>query len=134
MRGSRTRENHASRQRPSCALTLGVDDDPGALACARENLNGAGGLLRADATNLPLAVASIDEADPLMPIYPEAQFVVRVRATQVFPNCPRYIHRLALVERSRFVPRAECETPVPGWKRTEWARDVLPEGDPARTA
>ena len=38
---------------------------------------------------------------------------------------------MALVERSRFVPRAECTTPVPAWKRTEWARDVLPEGDPA---
>jgi uncharacterized protein len=76
-------------------------------------------------------VASIDESDELMAEYPEAQFVVRVKATQVFPNCPRYIHRMALVERSRFVPHAECETPVPEWKRTEWARDVLPAGDPA---
>jgi predicted pyridoxine 5'-phosphate oxidase superfamily flavin-nucleotide-binding protein len=76
-------------------------------------------------------VASVDGDDELMDLYPKAQFVVRVRATQVFPNCPRYIHRMALVERSRFVPRAECTTPVPAWKRTEWARDVLPEGDPA---
>src|SRR5215468_987559 len=37
-------------------------------------------------------VASIDEHDPLAAGYPEAQFVVRVRATQVYPNCPRYIH------------------------------------------
>jgi uncharacterized protein len=79
-------------------------------------------------------VASVDESDPLMADYPEAQFVVRVAATQVFPNCPRYIHRMALVERSRFVPHAECETPVPEWKRTEWASDVLPAGDPARDA
>jgi len=77
-------------------------------------------------------IASIDSKDALMESYPEAQFIVRVRATQVFPNCPRYIHRMALVERSRFVPRAECATPVPDWKRTEWARDVLPEEDPAR--
>jgi hypothetical protein len=77
-------------------------------------------------------VASIDPDDALMDDYPEAQFVVRVRATQVFPNCPRYIHRMALVERSRFVPRAECATPVPGWKRTGWAKDVLPAADPAR--
>jgi predicted pyridoxine 5'-phosphate oxidase superfamily flavin-nucleotide-binding protein len=77
-------------------------------------------------------VASIDAKDALMASYPEAQFIVRVRATEVFPNCPRYIHRMALVERSRFVPRAECATPVPDWKQTEWARDVLPEGDPAR--
>jgi uncharacterized protein len=77
-------------------------------------------------------IASIDEDDELMREYPEAQFVVRVRAEQVFPNCPRYIHHYRLVERSRFVPKAECETPVPQWKRQDWSRDVLPEGDPAR--
>ena len=77
-------------------------------------------------------VASIDECDPLMGDYDGAQFVVRVHATEVFPNSPRYIHRMELVERSAFVPRAECEVPVPGWKRTEWARDVLPADDPAR--
>jgi len=44
----------------------------------------------------------------------------------VFPNCPRYIHRYELVERSRFVPRPEQPTPVPDWKRADWAADVLP--------
>jgi uncharacterized protein len=76
-------------------------------------------------------IASIDERDPLRTAYPSAQLVVRVRATQVFPNCPRYIHRMELVERSRFLPRADREPPVPDWKRAEWARDVLPEGEPA---
>jgi predicted pyridoxine 5'-phosphate oxidase superfamily flavin-nucleotide-binding protein len=76
-------------------------------------------------------VASVDEADPLLPEYPEAQLVVRVSATEVFPNCPRYIHEYTLVKRSRFVPKAECETPVPQWKQSEWAHDVLPEHDPA---
>jgi predicted pyridoxine 5'-phosphate oxidase superfamily flavin-nucleotide-binding protein len=76
-------------------------------------------------------IASIDEHDELVPVYPGAQFVVRVRATQVFPNCPRYIHRMALVERSRFVPREREATPVPEWKRSSWACDVLPAGDPA---
>jgi predicted pyridoxine 5'-phosphate oxidase superfamily flavin-nucleotide-binding protein len=76
--------------------------------------------------------ASIDERDELIDAYPGAQFVVRVRASQVFPNCPRYIHRMELVERSRFVPRPGQETPVPDWKRTDWACDVLPEHDPAR--
>lgn len=77
-------------------------------------------------------VASVDEHDPLLASYPGAQLVVRVRATQVFPNCPRYIHRMALVERSRFVPDAAGEQPVPEWKRTSWACDVLPADDPAR--
>src|SRR5437879_4269478 len=77
-------------------------------------------------------IASVDEQDELLAHYPGAQFIVRVEASQVFPNCPRYIHRMALVERSRFVPRVSHETPIPDWKRSEWACDVLPEGDPAR--
>ena len=76
-------------------------------------------------------VASIDEHDPLMAEYPEAQFIVRVRAYEVFPNCPRYIHKYQLVERSRFVPHADCETPVPDWKRSPLAAGVLPASDPA---
>ncbi len=70
--------------------------------------------------------ASIDEDDELLERWPEAQFVVRVRAREVFPNCPRYIHRYELVERSRYLPRAGTEPPVPDWKRTTWASDVLP--------
>jgi uncharacterized protein len=75
--------------------------------------------------------ASVDENDPLRSEWAEAQFVVRVRATEVFPNCPRYIHEYRLVQRSRFVPKSECETPVPAWKTRDWSHDVLPEGDPA---
>jgi hypothetical protein len=76
--------------------------------------------------------ASVEPDDPLLARFPGAQFVVRVRAVEVFPNCPRYIHRMELVERSRFVPRPAEETPVPEWKRTDWARDALPADDPAR--
>ena len=78
--------------------------------------------------------ASIDENDELMEHYPEAQFVMRVRAREVFPNCPRYIHKYRLVERSRFLPKASCPTPVPDWKRSVWAKDVLAANDPARDA
>jgi len=76
--------------------------------------------------------AKIEPANSIEPIYPEAQFVVRVHVRQVFPNCPRYIHKMRLMERSQFVPRAAVATPVPAWKRTEWASDVLPAGDPAQ--
>ena len=76
--------------------------------------------------------ASIDVDDPLMADYPEAQFIVRVTARAVYPNCPRYIHRCTLVRRSRFVPREGCVTPVPDWKRSDWAFDALPRDDPAR--
>jgi hypothetical protein len=76
-------------------------------------------------------VATIDDDPGLVGSYVGAQFVVRVQVTQVFPNCPRYIHRMELVERSRFVPVEGVEAPVPDWKRTSWACDVLPAGDPA---
>ena len=76
-------------------------------------------------------IASVADADPLLVEFPEAQLIVRVSATEVFPNCPRYIHEYRLVRRSRFVPRAECRTPVPAWKTREWASDVLREEDPA---
>jgi uncharacterized protein len=77
-------------------------------------------------------IASIDPGDPLMTEYPEAQFIVRVCAREVFPNCPRYIHRYRLVERSRFVPKKGRATPVPAWKCADWSADALPAKDPAR--
>jgi predicted pyridoxine 5'-phosphate oxidase superfamily flavin-nucleotide-binding protein len=76
-------------------------------------------------------VASVAEGDELLAQFPEAQLVMRVEATEVFPNCPRYIHEYRLVQRSRFVPRDECRTPVPAWKTREWASDVLRHDDPA---
>ena len=78
--------------------------------------------------------ASINEHDELNDQYPTAQFIVRVRAAEVFPNCPRYIHRMAIVERSRFVPRSGRDTPVPDWKRSDWACDVLPQNATSRKA
>ena len=76
--------------------------------------------------------ATIDPNDPLMAEYPEAQFIVRVRAREVFPNCPRYIHRYQLVQRSRFVPKKGKATPVPSWKCADWSAAARPANDPAR--
>ncbi|HZO31586.1 MAG TPA: pyridoxamine 5'-phosphate oxidase family protein [Chloroflexota bacterium] len=76
--------------------------------------------------------ASIDPADPLLAEYPGAELIIRVQVREIFANCPRYIHRYQLVERSRYVPHANTETPIPDWKRSDWARDLLPARDPAR--
>jgi predicted pyridoxine 5'-phosphate oxidase superfamily flavin-nucleotide-binding protein len=78
-------------------------------------------------------VAQIAMSDPLLERYPEAQFMVRVEAKRIYPNCQRYIHKYQLVERSAFVPRDSQPTPIPGWKQTPWAKDVLPARDPARS-
>ncbi len=76
--------------------------------------------------------ASIDFDDPLRTEWPECQFVVRVRAEEVFPNCPRYVHKMDLVERSVFVPKEACETPDPDWK--DHFEDALPKEQQKRRA
>jgi uncharacterized protein len=74
-------------------------------------------------------VASIDLDDPLLAEYPEAQLIIRVKVREVFPNCPRYIHKMQPVEESAFIPRAQCETPAPPWKSLALVADVLPARD-----
>jgi predicted pyridoxine 5'-phosphate oxidase superfamily flavin-nucleotide-binding protein len=106
------------------------------LSCGNARMNPNVGMLFIDfETPRRLRVngtATLAPAASVTPLYPEAQFVVRVAVREVFPNCPRYIHRYQLVERSSFVPRTGARTPVPAWKKAEWARDALPENDPAR--
>jgi predicted pyridoxine 5'-phosphate oxidase superfamily flavin-nucleotide-binding protein len=58
-----------------------------------------------------------------------AVFVVEVKAERIFPNCPRYIHRMQLVEESVHTPRPDYTPPVPGWKTSEAFQDALPERD-----
>src|SRR2546430_4355948 len=57
----------------------------------------------------------------------EAQLVVRVSPTEVFRNCPLYIHEYQLVKRSRFVPKAQCETRVPPCKQSDVTHHQLAE-------
>ena len=70
--------------------------------------------------------ASISDPDPLLTEFPGAQLVVRVHAERIFPNCPRYIHQMQVVEHSVYVPRPGHEPPDPEWKRRDSFRDVLP--------
>ena len=74
-------------------------------------------------------VAELAFEHPLRRHHPDSQFMVVVKAHAIYPNCPRYVHRYELAERSRFVPREGVSTPTPDWKRSDWARDVLPSGD-----
>src|SRR5690348_387964 len=76
--------------------------------------------------------ASVDHDDPLLAEYAEAQLIVRVRVTEIFRNCPRYVHRYDKVQPSEFVPRAGGETPLAPWKRVADVQAVLPAKDRAR--
>ena len=71
-------------------------------------------------------VAEVRDDDPLLAEYPGATLIVRVTPRQIFPNCPRYIHRMQIVEPSVYVPRPEHTPPVPEWKTRDVYKDVLP--------
>jgi hypothetical protein len=75
-----------------------------------------------------LGTASVSEDDPLRSEFEGAQLMVRVRAERIFPNCPRYIHRMSVVEVSPYAPRPGYEPPVPGWKKQPAFQEVLPKG------
>jgi hypothetical protein len=76
----------------------------------------------------------VHEQDPLLAVYHEAQVVVRVRAGDLFVNCPRYVPTFEKIAASPYVPHPGRRTPVPDWKRKPVLRDVLPERDRRRLA
>jgi predicted pyridoxine 5'-phosphate oxidase superfamily flavin-nucleotide-binding protein len=73
--------------------------------------------------------ARVSADDPLCAQYPGAVFVIRVTATRIFPNCPRYIHKMRLIEHSVYTPQPEYTPPVPAWKTFDVFRDALPKRD-----
>jgi predicted pyridoxine 5'-phosphate oxidase superfamily flavin-nucleotide-binding protein len=79
-----------------------------------------------------LGRARVATDDPLLASFVGAQLIVRVHAERIFPNCPRYIHRMQVTERSPYVPREGHVPPIPKWKRFEMFSDVLAHDDPAR--
>ena len=75
--------------------------------------------------------ASVSADDPLLAQCIGAQLIVRVRAEAIFPNCPRYIHRMQIVEQSPYTPCTGVEAPIPRWKTFPEFNEVLPRGDAA---
>jgi uncharacterized protein len=77
-------------------------------------------------------IASVSDDDSLLSEYAEAQLIVRVTVTEIFRNCPRYVHHYKKIEPSKFVPRTTGETPIAPWKRVDDIQAVLPARDRAR--
>ena len=73
--------------------------------------------------------AQVLEDDPLRAEFTGSVFVVRIKAERIFPNCPRYLHRMQLVEHSAHAPRPDHTPPIPAWKSFEVFRDYLPARD-----
>jgi uncharacterized protein len=78
--------------------------------------------------------ASIALDHPLIGDYPGAEFLVRVAVEAIWVNCPRYIHPHQKLAQSKYVPQANREAPLPGWKRLDIVQDAIAPKDRERVA
>lgn len=69
--------------------------------------------------------AELVKSGPIMGMFKEAELVVRVAVSDVWMNCPRYVHRYQKVATSRYAPVETAETPLCEWKRIDGMQDVL---------
>jgi predicted pyridoxine 5'-phosphate oxidase superfamily flavin-nucleotide-binding protein len=70
--------------------------------------------------------AEVVADDPAMAVIPGAQLLVKVTPIDIFPNCPRYIPRMAIEESSAYAPAAGAEPLEPKWKAFPDFADVVP--------
>lgn len=68
---------------------------------------------------------------PMLASYPGAKAAVEVTIERVWQNCPRYVHRMQLVESSPYVPRTDGSAKLAMWKRIDIVQDVLTAADRA---
>jgi uncharacterized protein len=69
--------------------------------------------------------ARVSRDDPLLAHTVGAQLIVRVEASAIFPNCPRYIPKLELIEPSVYVPQPGQDPVEPVWKSFPDFKDVI---------
>jgi predicted pyridoxine 5'-phosphate oxidase superfamily flavin-nucleotide-binding protein len=69
--------------------------------------------------------ATISREDPLLARTVGAQLMVRVTARVIFPNCPRYVPDMRLIDPSIYAPRAGCDPPEPAWKEFDSFKDCI---------
>ena len=70
--------------------------------------------------------AEVVADDPAMATVPGAQLLVKVTPVDIFPNCPRYLPNMALVEASAYLPEPATPPVEPKWKTFEVFADVVP--------
>jgi predicted pyridoxine 5'-phosphate oxidase superfamily flavin-nucleotide-binding protein len=83
------------------------------------DMHGAGRRLRVNGE------ARVGRDDPLLGSTVGAQLMVRVKARAIFPNCPRYIPKLSLLEASPYTPTAGADPIEPAWKGFDDFKDVV---------
>lgn len=73
--------------------------------------------------------ASIHRDEQSLKMFLGAEVVVFVDVTEIFVNCPRYIHRYKRVASAKHVPQENVPVALPQWKRIEGLQEALPVRD-----
>lgn len=61
----------------------------------------------------------------LMAEFTEAKYLIMVKVTKIWVNCPRYIHKYKKIDQSKYVPEPCKVTPIPTWKRLDIVQDAI---------
>ncbi|MDQ3698808.1 MAG: pyridoxamine 5'-phosphate oxidase family protein [Gemmatimonadota bacterium] len=69
--------------------------------------------------------ATVRRDDVLLGETVGAQMIVRVVARAIFPNCPRYIPKMQLIDPSPYVPQPGREPLEPEWKSYDNFKDAV---------
>ena len=65
----------------------------------------------------------------LVESYPGSDLVVEITVSDVWVNCPRYVHKMQPLEQSPYVPQSDGSAPLALWKRVDLLQDVLTAED-----
>jgi len=61
----------------------------------------------------------------LLAEYTEAKYLIMIKVTKIWVNCPRYIHKYKKIDQSKYVPEPCKVTPIPTWKRLDIVQDAI---------
>ena len=62
-------------------------------------------------------------------LYPGSEMVVKVTLSEMWQNCPRYIHKYQKLGSSKNVPDSDGNFPLAAWKRIDAVQDVISQQD-----
>ena len=69
------------------------------------------------------------DQQPDLQLFPEAQFLIRIKPTEIWVNCPRYIHTYKKVSQSPYTPGRNRTPRLAEWKRLDSIYQSLPTND-----
>ena len=73
--------------------------------------------------------AELKKSKEYTDLYPGSEFVVKVTLSEMWQNCPRYIHKYQKINTSKNVPDSGGNFPLAAWKRIDGVQDVLSPED-----